>query len=80
MREFLEKHFTLTGPLYWSEAKDITDGDSPLEKIGVIIFLIGAMPIRLLYLLVRSLIEWVCDIISVIMIIIMAFTPNTRES
>lgn len=81
MSDFLKKAFDLEAPLTFEEAWDITKHeDHAFEKAAIAIFVLSITILRIGYLALKTVIEWVLELISAFKVIIMAFKTAEKES
>lgn len=81
MNKFLEKVFDLYGPLSFDEAWDITKHEErAFDKATVAIFCLCGTTLRVGYLVIKAIIEWILEMISAVKVVIMAFKTDKEES
>lgn len=81
MSDFLKKAFDLEAPLTFEEAWDITrHEDHAFEKAAIAIFVLSITILRIGYLALKTVIEWVLELISAFKVVIMAFKTAEKES
>ncbi|MBO7450291.1 MAG: hypothetical protein J6U54_07950 [Clostridiales bacterium] len=80
MNEFLKKAFDLYGPLTFDEAWDVTKHEErAFDKATIAIFCLCGTILRLGYLTIKAIIEWLLEMISAVKVVIMAFRSETEE-